>query len=121
MRSAGDKRVLLAVMLAAPGVAGAQDVSVQLRFDGKPLTTRAAPKFSCLDRNRNTWIDCRISREPGPMANFAVEHFFSFNQRTDNCANCKVGDTAADMVRDLAEAGPAEQESSSQVTTVVRF
>ncbi len=39
-----------------------------------------------------------------PLLEFAVERFFSYNRRLDNCANCKVGDTSGEMVRDLASA-----------------
>ncbi len=36
------------------------------------------------------------------MEEFGIEHFFDYKQRTDNCANCMVGDTVQGMVNNLA-------------------
>jgi tetratricopeptide (TPR) repeat protein len=51
--------------LLAPAAAPAQYLPVELLFDGKPLQAAARPEFSCRDDNRDEWIACEISPEPG--------------------------------------------------------
>ena len=56
-----------------------------------------------------------------PLLQFGVEHFFSYNQRTDNCANCKIGDAAGQMVRDLAQAYIAQRDFLAAVDVIQRL
>jgi hypothetical protein len=51
--------------LAGPSVAAAQDIPIQLLFDGQPLAVSASPEFACLDRTHDKWIGCRIQPETG--------------------------------------------------------
>jgi len=51
-------------VLALPPAATAQDIPIQLLFDGQPLVVTATPEFACLDRTNDKWIGCRIQREP---------------------------------------------------------
>ncbi len=37
-----------------------------------------------------------------PLLEFAVERFFWYKRRLDNCVNCLAGDSSGEMVRDLA-------------------
>jgi hypothetical protein len=37
-----------------------------------------------------------------PLLEFAVERFFWYTRRLDNCVNCLAGDSSGEMVRDLA-------------------
>jgi len=55
---------LLAVLaaLTVPSAAAAQDIPIELRFDGQPLVVTSMPEFACLDRTRDKWIGCRIER-----------------------------------------------------------
>jgi hypothetical protein len=53
----------LVVALALPSASTAQDIPIQLLFDGQPLAVTAAPEFACLDRTRDKWIGCRIQPE----------------------------------------------------------
>ena len=58
-------RLLVALaVLALPSAAIAQDIPIQLLFDGQPLVVTATPEFACLDRTNDKWIGCRIQREP---------------------------------------------------------
>ena len=57
-------RLLAAVAaLAVPAGASAQDIPIQLLFDGQPLVVEATAEFACLDRTRDMWIGCRIQQE----------------------------------------------------------
>jgi len=55
------------------------------------------------------------------LVKFGVDHFFSYNQRTDNCANCKIGDTSGEMVRDLAEAYISRGEPDDAIQVIERL
>src|SRR6185295_8370894 len=59
--------ILLAVLLT-PAVAEAQDIAVQLLFDGQPLQTTAQPGLSCRDDRSERWITCAIAPGPGTGA-----------------------------------------------------
>jgi hypothetical protein len=50
--------------LVVPAAAAAQDIPIQLLFDGQPLVVTATPEFACLDRTHDKWIGCRIQPEP---------------------------------------------------------
>jgi len=65
MKRAHLLRLILLAFLGTPAIAGAQDMSVRLLFDGKPLKTTAPPQFSCRDDNHRVWIGCKIAPEPG--------------------------------------------------------
>jgi hypothetical protein len=56
-----------------------------------------------------------------PLLKFAVDHFFSYNQRTDNCANCKIGDQTGQMVRDLADAYISRGEFEAAIQIIQRL
>ena len=56
-----------------------------------------------------------------PLLKFGVDHFFSYQQRTDICANCKVGDTSAGLVRDLADAYTSRGEPEAAVQIIQRL
>jgi hypothetical protein len=55
------------------------------------------------------------------LLEFAVEKFFSYNRRLDNCANCKIGDTSGEMVRDLASAYVSSGRSYDAIQLIQRF
>jgi hypothetical protein len=56
--------LLIAVTaLVMPAIAAAQDIPIQLLFDGQPLVATATPEFACLDRTHDKWIGCRIQPE----------------------------------------------------------
>ena len=57
------RQFVLLVALMAPSAAAAQDIPIQLLFDGQPLAVTAAPEFACLDRTHDKWIGCRIRPE----------------------------------------------------------
>ncbi len=59
-------RLVILAFLVAPAIAAAQDIPIQLLFDGKPLRTTAPPGFTCLDTARDVWINCHIAHDPGP-------------------------------------------------------
>jgi hypothetical protein len=60
MKSAHVAAAILLACLGTPAtggaqdIAGAQDISVQLLFDGQPLQSTAMPAFSCFDELRRT-------------------------------------------------------------------
>jgi hypothetical protein len=56
-----------------------------------------------------------------PLLKFGVDHFFSYKQRTDICANCMVGDTTGEMVRDLAETYIADGNPEAAVQIIERL
>jgi hypothetical protein len=55
------------------------------------------------------------------LLTFGVDHFFSYNQRTDNCANCQVGDAIGTIVRDLAEADIARGQPQAAIDLIQRL
>ncbi len=62
--------------------------------------------------------------DPGdrlPLLEFGVDHFLLYNQRTDTCANCRVGDTAGTMVRDLADAYVSRGEPEAAIRIIQRL
>lgn len=63
MRHAHIRLLLVLGVVAGPSAAAAQDIPIQLLFDGQPLVVSAAPEFACLDRTHDKWIGCRIQRE----------------------------------------------------------
>src|SRR5581483_5459870 len=56
-----------------------------------------------------------------PLLEFGFSHFFSYNQRTDNCVHCKIGDEAGEMVRDLAQAYIAHGDYEQAIDVIQRF
>lgn len=58
-------RLVLLALLGTPATAAAQDMSVQLLFDGQPLQSTATPDFTCLDRGPHVWFPCHITADPG--------------------------------------------------------
>jgi hypothetical protein len=54
------RHLLVMAALVAPSAAAAQDIPIQLLFDGQPLVVTAKPEFACLDRTHDKWIGCRI-------------------------------------------------------------
>ena len=56
-----------------------------------------------------------------PLLEFAIERFFSYNRRLDNCVNCKVGDSAGEMVRDLASAYIARGRTTEAIELIQRL
>jgi hypothetical protein len=56
-----------------------------------------------------------------PLLKFGVDHFFSYKQRTDICANCMIGDTTGEMVRDLADAYIASGNPEAAVQIIERL
>jgi tetratricopeptide (TPR) repeat protein len=55
------------------------------------------------------------------LLQFGVDRFFFYNQRTDNCANCKIGDLTGEMVCDLAEMYVSRGEPEAAVRIVERL
>jgi tetratricopeptide (TPR) repeat protein len=58
--------VLLA-LAPAPG-AGAADIPLDLRFDGRPLEATAAPDFTCFSATAKGWVSCGAKPGEGPGA-----------------------------------------------------
>jgi len=63
MRHLHIRLLVVLAAFAGPSVAAAQDIPIQLLFDGQPLAVSASPEFACLDRTHDKWIGCRIQRE----------------------------------------------------------
>jgi hypothetical protein len=61
------------------------------------------------------------SEDHFPLLKFGVDHFFFYNQRTDNCANCKIGELTGEMVRDLAEAYISRGEPEAAIRIIERL
>src|SRR4051812_49274712 len=57
--------IALALSMTPSWAVQEPQMAVQLLFDGKPLQTTAPPQFSCRDDNRNIWIGCTVTSEPG--------------------------------------------------------
>lgn len=57
------RRLLVLTALIVPAHVHGQDITFQLLFDGEPLRVTAKPDFACLDRTRNTWIACPVTRD----------------------------------------------------------
>jgi tetratricopeptide (TPR) repeat protein len=55
------------------------------------------------------------------LLKFGVDHFFSYDQRTNNCANCMIGDTVGEMVRDLAGAYISRGEPEAAIQIIQRL
>ena len=55
------------------------------------------------------------------LLQFGVGHFFSHNQRVDNCANCKIGDQTGEMVRDLADAYVSRGDFETAIQLIRRL
>jgi hypothetical protein len=56
-----------------------------------------------------------------PLLEFGVDHFFGYRQRTDNCANCKIGDQTGEMVRDLADAYLSQGQPEAAIRIIQRL
>ena len=56
-----------------------------------------------------------------PLIKFGVENFFDHNQRTDNCAHCKIGDTTGEMVRDLAQLYVSRGDPDAAIEIIERL
>jgi len=56
-----------------------------------------------------------------PILVFGVDHFMLYNQRIDDCANCKVGDAIGEMVRDLAAAYISAGQPEAAIAIVQRL
>ena len=61
------------------------------------------------------------SEDRFPLLEFGVDHFFFYNQRTDNCAHCKIGELTGEMVRDLAEAYISRGEPEAAIRIIERL
>ena len=55
------------------------------------------------------------------LLTFGTDHFVSYNQRTDNCANCKVGDLTASLVSELAEAYMSHGQPEAAIQIIQRL
>ena len=56
-----------------------------------------------------------------PILELGIDHFFFYDQRTDNCANCKPGDRTGQLVRDLAYAYIAHNEPLAAIEIIERL
>jgi hypothetical protein len=63
MRHSHIRPLVVLAAVAWRSVAAAQDIPIQLLFDGQPLVVSASPEFACLDRTHDKWIGCPIQRE----------------------------------------------------------
>ena len=54
--------------IATQTIAPADDIAVELLFDGKPLRTTATTACSCHDDNRNAWRSTKKGQPESPRA-----------------------------------------------------
>ncbi|HUF07820.1 MAG TPA: hypothetical protein VMO47_00780 [Rhodothermales bacterium] len=55
------------------------------------------------------------------MLELAVRHFFDFDQRTDNCANCMIADRTNSFVVALAQVYVRDEEYEAAISLIERF
>ncbi|MGA7304752.1 MAG: hypothetical protein WBW88_07755, partial [Rhodothermales bacterium] len=55
------------------------------------------------------------------MLEFGVKHFFDLNRRTDNCADCMVGDRSNSLVEALGEEQVRAGEYDRAIEIIERF
>lgn len=55
------------------------------------------------------------------LLEFAVERFFAYDRRTDNCVNCMTGDTTGEIVRDLASVYISSGRTTEAIELIQRL